>query len=122
MKIKLTVSALILSISLTGCGVQDLAKQAADATACKALDSTIKAIAASYEAGVIDTGLITKIDTLVGDQARSLLSTGLAEDIMALTNALNDTNSATSSKENVKSLTDSISQRCSEAGEPLVGS
>jgi hypothetical protein len=121
MKIKLAASALILSVSLTGCGVQDLAKQAADATACKALDSTIKAIAASYEAGVIDTGLITKIDSLVGDQARSLLSTGLAADIKALTNALNETNSANSSKENVKSLTDSISQRCSDAGVPQIG-
>ena len=121
MKIKLTASALILSISLTGCGVQDLAKQAADATACKALDSTIKAIAASYEAGVVDTGLITKLDSLVGDQARSLLSTGLAEDIKALSNALNETNSATSSKENVKSLTDSISKRCSDAGVPQIG-
>jgi hypothetical protein len=121
MKIKLAASALILSASLTGCGIQDLAKQAADATACKALDSTIKAIAASYEAGVIDTGLITKIDSLVGDQARSLLSTGLAADIKALTDALNETNSATSSKENVKSLTDSISQRCSDAGVPQIG-
>ena len=121
MKIKLTASALIISASLTGCGVQDLAKQAADATACKALDSTIKAIVASYEVGVIDTGLITKIDTLVGDQARSLLSTGLASDIKALTTALNETNSATSSKENIKSLTDSITQRCSDAGVPQIG-
>jgi hypothetical protein len=121
MKIKLTASALVLSASLTGCGVQDLAKQAADATVCKALDSTIKAIAASYEAGVIDTGLITKIDSLVGDQARSLLSTGLAADIKALTSAMNETNSATSSKENIKSLTDSISQRCSDAGVPQIG-
>ena len=67
MKIKLTASALILSISLTGCGVQDLAKQAADATACKALDSTIKAIAASYEAGVIDTDNVFDAVTYVLD-------------------------------------------------------
>jgi hypothetical protein len=48
-------------------------------------------------------------------------STGLAADIKALTNALNETNSTTSSKENIKSLTDSISQRCSDAGVDQLG-
>ena len=121
MKIKITASALILAISLTGCGVQDLAKQAADATACKALDSTIKAISASYETGLVDSGLITQLDSLVGDQARSLLSTGLAEDLKSLTTAMGDTNSATSSKENIAKITGSISQRCSDAGVNGIG-
>ena len=43
MRIRAALVALILATALTGCGVTDLAKQAADATACKALDSTIKA-------------------------------------------------------------------------------
>ncbi len=121
MKIKLTASALILSISLTGCGVQDLAKQAADATACKALDSTIKTITDSYQSGVIDSGLITQIDALIGDQARALLSTGLAEDLKSLTTALQDTNSAEGAQTELKALTDSITQRCSDAGVSGIG-
>jgi len=121
MKLKIAVIALLIATSVTGCGVTDLARQAADATACKALDSTISAIAASYETGLVDSGLITKLDSLVGDQARSLLSTGLAEDLKSLTTAMGDTNSATSSKENIAKITGSISQRCSDAGVNGIG-
>lgn len=121
MKLKIAVIALLMATSLTGCGITDLARQAADATACKALDSTISAITASYETGIVDSGFITKLDTLVGNQARSLLSTGLAEDLNSLTTALGDTNSAASSKENIAKITGSISQRCSDAGVNGIG-
>jgi hypothetical protein len=60
--------------------------------------------------------LITTIDSLVGEQARSLLSTGLADDLKLLTDTLEQTQSVEGSKDLVKKLTDSISQRCSEAG------
>lgn len=121
MRIKVTLVAIALTVALTGCGVTDLAKQAADATACKALDSTIKAITDSYQSGVIDSGFITQIDALIGDQARALLSTGLAEDLKSLTTALKDTNSAEGAQTELKALTDSISQRCSDAGVSGIG-
>ena len=109
------------SLLLTSCGVADLAKQTADATACKALNSTIKTIAASYQSGVIDSGLISQIDTLVGEQARSLLSTGLAKDLKALTTALQETNSATSAQEELQRITDSISKKCVDVGVTRMG-
>jgi len=121
MRIRIAIAGLALSATLTGCGVTDLAKQAADATACKALESTIKTITDSYQSGVIDSGLITQIDTLIGDQARALLSTGLAEDLKSLTAALQDTNSATSAQTEIQALTDSITQRCSDAGVSGIG-
>ena len=121
MKIRITLVAITLTVTLTGCGVTDLAKQAADATACKALDSTIKTITDSYQSGVIDSGLITQIDALIGDQARALLSTGLAEDLKSLTTALQDTNSAEGAQTELKALTDSITQRCSDAGVSGIG-
>jgi len=121
MRIRVALIALALAATLTGCGVTDLAKQAADATACKALDSTIKTITDSYQSGVIDSGLITQIDALVGEQARSLLSTGLADDLKLLTGALGQTNSAESSREQIKVLTDSISKRCADAGVNRIG-
>lgn len=121
MKIRITLVAIALTVTLTGCGVTDLAKQAADATACKALDSTIKTITDSYQSGVIDSGLITQIDALIGDQARALLSTGLAEDLKSLTTALQDTNSAEGAQTELKALTDSITQRCSDAGVSGIG-
>jgi hypothetical protein len=121
MRIRITLVAIALTVALTGCGVTDLAKQAADATACKALDSTIKTITDSYQSGVIDSGLITQIDALIGDQARALLSTGLAEDLKSLTTALQSTNSAEGAQTELKALTDSITQRCSDAGVSGIG-
>jgi hypothetical protein len=121
MRIRITLAVLALASSLTACGVTDLAKQAADATACKALDSTIKTITDSYQSGIIDSGLITQIDNLIGDQARALLSTGLAEDLKSLTSALQDTNSATSADSKIQEITDSITKRCSDAGVSGIG-
>jgi hypothetical protein len=116
MRIKALIATVPLTMALTGCGLTDIARNAADTTACKALDSTLQAIANGYQSGVIDSGLITQIDNLLGDQARSLLSSGLANDLKQLTDALGQTQSAESSKEQIKTLTDSIMQRCSDAG------
>jgi hypothetical protein len=121
MRIRTAVVASALVFTLTGCGVGDLAKKAADATACKALESTIKTITDSYQSGVIDSGVITQVDNLIGDQARALLSTGLAEDLKSLTTALKDTNSATTTKSEIQAIMDSITQRCSDAGVSGIG-
>lgn len=121
MKSKALIAIVPISLLLTGCGVTDFAKNAADATACKALSSTIKSIVTGYESGVVDSGLIVQIDNLAGDQLRALLSTGLANDLKSLTETLSQSQSTEGSKEQVKKLTDSISQRCSDAGvEPAV--
>lgn len=105
---------------IIGCGATDIVKNAAqrtsDATACNALSSRIKAATATNQTGLVDSGLITSIDNLIGDQARSLLSNGLAEGINMLTSALRDTQAAEVSEEKFKKITDSISARCSEAG------
>ena len=121
MKIRFGVLAMGLVLSVTGCVVTDLAKQAADATVCKALDSAIATITSTYQSGIIDSGLITQVDNLIGDQARALLSTGLAEDLKSLSTALQSTNSATSAESEIKAITDSIYQRCSEAGVSGIG-
>lgn len=121
MKIRLGIVALLLAFLLSSCGVTDLAKQAADATACKALESTISTITSTYQSGVIDSGLITAVDNLVGEQARALLSTGLAEDLKALTTALKETNSASTAQTEIQGITDSISKRCADAGVSGIG-
>lgn len=121
MKIRVGLVSLGLLVTITGCGVTDLAKQAADATACKALESTISTITSTYQSGIIDSGLITQVDNLIGDQARALLSTGLAEDLKSLSTALQSTNSASSAESEIKAITDSISQRCSDAGVSGIG-
>ena len=121
MKLRVGIFAVLLTFLLSSCGVTDLAKQAADATACKALESSINTITSTYQSGVIDSGLITTIDNLVGEQARALLSTGLAEDLKALTTALKVTNSASSAQSEIQAITDSISKRCADAGVSGIG-
>ena len=120
MNIKMGLITPVLAFTLTGCGVADIAQNAAqsaaDATACKALNSTIKSITTAYQSGLIDSGLISQIDNLVGEQARALLSTGLAQDITLLTETLGQTQTAEGSRDAVNEITDSISKRCSEAG------
>jgi hypothetical protein len=108
MKLRFGIFAVLLTFLLSSCGVTDLAKQAADATACKALESTINTIVSTYQSGVIDSGLITTVDNLVGEQARSLLSSGLAEDLKALTAALGETNSATSAQSEIRFQSDAL--------------
>ena len=121
MKIRVGIFAVLLAFLLSSCGVADLAKQAADATACKALESTINTITSTYQSGVIDSGLVTAVDNLVGEQARALLSTGLAEDLRALTTALKETNSADTAQTEIQGITDSISKRCADAGVSGIG-
>lgn len=121
MKIRVGIFAVLLVFLLSSCGVTDLAKQAADATACKALESTINTITSTYQSGVIDSGLVTAVDNLVGEQARALLSTGLAEDLRALTTALKETNSADTAQTEIQGITDSISKRCADAGVSGIG-
>lgn len=121
MKLRLGIFAVLSTFLLSSCGVTDLAKQAADATACKALESTINTIVSTYQSGVIDSGLITTVDNLVGEQARALLSTGLAEDLKALTTALGETNSADTAQTEIQGITDSISKRCADAGVSGIG-
>lgn len=106
----------LLLVSITGCGVTDLAKNAADATACQALSSTIQSINAAYQAGLIDTGFAAQIKNLVGEPAKALLTTGLAEDITRLTEVLGQSNTAEASRQQVQEITDSISKRCADAG------
>jgi hypothetical protein len=65
---------------------------------------------------LVDSGLSSQIDSLVGDQARSLLSTGLAEDIGLLIDALGQSQTAQGSQENIESITASITKRCSSVG------
>ena len=120
MNIKVALVSPALALTLAGCGVADIAQNAAqvaaDAMACKALNSTIKSITTAYESGLIDSGLISQIDNLVGDQARALLSTELAQDITLLTETLGQTQTAEGSRDAVREITDSISKRCSEVG------
>lgn len=103
-------------IFLSGCSIEEVAQTAADAAACQALQGTLAGLQTAYAEGLVDSGVITQLDALVGDQLDALLSTGLADDLRALTQALGETQSASAASEQVNSLTSSINERCEAVG------
>lgn len=106
---------------LTGCSVEQIAQTAADAAACKALEGTLSGLDSAYTAGLVDSGVITQLDSLVGEQFDSLLSSGLASDLRALASELSNTNTAQSATASVTELTDSIMAKCEAVGVLLEG-
>jgi hypothetical protein len=87
----ITLSAAAASlVLLSGCSVEELAAQAADAAACSALGGTVTTIEEAYLSGsaVVSDATLGLVNSVVGDQLNSLLSSGLAADLNGLTEAL----------------------------------
>jgi|TARA_B110000259_G_C13860110_1_gene340493 hypothetical protein len=103
-------------ISLAGCSIQEVASTAADAAACKALSSTLSGISGAYEQGLVDSGVIAQLDSVVGEQVDFLLSTELAADLAELAKQLSQSSPAQGTSDKVAELTASISEKCSGFG------
>lgn len=101
---------------LSGCAVEEIAQTAADSAACQAMKGTISGLQAAYEAGLVDSGVLSQVDEIAGDQLEALLSSGLAADLRALRDQLASTAPAQSVSDQIAMLTDSISARCATVG------
>ena len=115
-KLTLTVLVGISVFGLAGCSIQEVASTAADAAACKALSSTLSGISGAYEQGLVDSGVVEQIDSIVGDQVDFLLSTELAADLSELVKQLGQSGPAQGTSNKVAELTESISEKCSSYG------
>ena len=115
-KLTLTVLVGISVFGLAGCSIQEVASTAADAAACKALSSTLSGISGAYEQGLVDSGVVEQIDSIVGDQVDFLLSTELAADLAELAKQLGQSSPAQGTSNKVAELTASISEKCSGYG------
>lgn len=115
-KLTLTVLVGISVFGLAGCSIQEVASTAADAAACKALSSTLSGISGAYEQGLVDSGVVEQIDSIVGDQVDFLLSTELAADLGELAKQLSQSSPAQGTSNKVAELTASISEKCSGYG------
>ena len=115
MKIKIAIIA-IPALFLTGCSIEEVAQNAGDAAACTALQGTLSTLQGAYEQGLVDSGVLTQIDQLVGDQLDALLTTTMAQDLRQLSEELASTDSAQAASERIGSLTSSITERCSAVG------
>jgi phage tail tape-measure protein len=105
--------ALVGTLSLSGCS---LATAAADAAACRAMEGAIEATVTAYEQGLVDSGVLAHIDSLVGEQLRGALSSGLANDLGDFLDAVGSSDTGQSAKDKVKDLSAAISNRCSDVG------
>lgn len=103
-------------IGLAGCSIQEVASTAADAAACKALSSTLSGISGAYEQGLVDSGVIAQLDSVIGEQVDFLLSTELAADLAELAKQLSQSSPAQGTSDKVAELTASISEKCSGYG------
>lgn len=117
-----TISVIGLAVlPLSACSLEEVASTAADAAACTALSSTLAGISDAYQSGLVDSGVITQIDKLIGNQIDSVLSTGLADDLRNLTVALAETETAQGAQQKVDELTASINSRCQSVGIEIGG-
>lgn len=112
-----SISLLSLStLSLSGCSFEQIATTAADAAACTALSSTVQGLSDAYQSGLVDSGIFTTIDSLIGEQVDTVLSSGLAEDLRNLTAALGETETAQGAQQRVDELVASVTERCGSVG------
>ncbi len=109
-------SIALLTLPLSACSFEDVAATAADAAACTALSSTIQGLSEAYQSGIVDSGVITQIDKLIGNQIDSVLSSGLADDLRNLTSALGETQTAQGAQQRVDDLLASVQERCGAVG------
>ena len=109
-------SIALLTLPLSACSFEDVAATAADAAACTALSSTIQGLSEAYQSGIVDSGVITQIDKLIGNQIDSVLSSGLADDLRNLTSALGETQTAQGAQQRVDDLLASVQERCGVVG------
>ena len=115
---KITLTALlgIGLFGLSGCSIQDVAATAADAAACRALSSTFSGVSVAYEQGLVDSGIVAQLDSMLGDQVDFLLSTELAADLGELAKELSQSSPGQGTSDKISELTASISQKCSQYG------
>jgi predicted small secreted protein len=111
-----TVALIAAALTLSACSPEELAKNAADAAACTALSSSLEGLSAAYRDGLVDSGVLAQLDAIVGESARGLLSTGFGQDVVALGEALAQTDTSQEAQAKVSQLTGSIAERCGELG------
>lgn len=119
-KTPLIISSLIGLSMLAGCS-SDIATAAADAAACRALESTLTGLSEAYDAGLVDSGVVSSVDELIGDSVRGLLSTSLANDLKNLGEELKSTDPAVAASDQIDELLESVRVRCADVGVVFAG-
>lgn len=112
----LSTTAFMMLFTLSGCNAQEVAQAAADAAACRAGQSVIAEVQAAYEAGMIDSGILTHLDSLLGNQVDALLSSELAGLFEELRSVVAETEPVADTAAKVEEINGEIASRCGEVG------
>ena len=114
-----TFAGLALLAVLSGCSADQVIRSGADAAACTALEGTLESVARAYEDGVVDSGVLDRIDELIGDQVEVLLSSDFAAEVRELGDALAQSGGAQDAQQRVDDALSAISARCNSVGVKL---
>ena len=114
-----TFSTLALLALLSGCSADQVIRSGADAAACTALEGTLESVAQAYKDGVVDSGVLDRVDELVGDQVDVLLSSDFAAEVRELGDALAQSDGAQDAQQRVDDAFRAISARCNSVGVKL---
>lgn len=113
--------ALTGAITLSGCSAEEVAQAAADAAACRAGQSVLAEVQSAYEAGLVDSGVLATVDSLIGDQVTALLSSELAGLLTELKDAVAASTPAEEAAAKVAAINADIASRCGEVGVDFSG-
>jgi len=114
-----TFSTLALLALLSGCSADQVIRSGADAAACTALEGTLESVAQAYKDGVVDSGVLDRVDELVGDQVDALLSSDFAAEVRELGDALAQSDGVQDAQQRVDDAVSAISARCNSVGVKL---
>ena len=116
MRILLASASIVSVMALSACSPEQLVSAAADAAACTAMESTLTATLEAYQSGLVDSGLISQVDALIGEQVRGVLSSGVSQDLADLVAIVDSNESVETATAKVEELTASIQDKCAAVG------
>ena len=114
-----TVAGIAVLGLLSGCSADQVIRSGADAAACTALEGTLESVAKAYKDGVVDSGVLDRVDELIGDQVDVLLSSDFAAEVRELGDALAQSDGAQGAQQRVDDALSAISARCNSVGVKL---
>lgn len=114
-----SIAGITVLTLLSGCSFDQVVRSGADAAACTALEGTLESVAQAYRDGLVDSGVLERVDELIGDQVDVLLSSDFASEVRELGDALAESDGAQGAQQRVDDALGAISERCSSVGVSL---
>lgn len=106
----------LATLSLAACSPAEVAANAADAAACTAAQASLSTLSDLYREGLVDSGVVDKVNSLIGEPVQALLSSGLANDFKQLGETISSSAPAEETAQKIDALVADIKIRCADVG------